>query len=898
MKTLITCHANADCDAFGAMLAARRLYPDSDLYFPGTQEHGLAKIYDGLNKKKYNFVEPQNIDWQKYDSLVVVDTRETTRVQHVQDLLARPETRLEIWDHHPPASTDLRGGTLHYAQCGAVTSLLCSELKKRQITLSSEEATLLGLGIYSDTGSFSYSSTKDADFQAASWLLGQGMDVTQLNDMACHEMTSQHIHALNSLLESAHTYMINDIPVVLAEASMTDYLGDFASLAHKLMEMEKFSVLFAMGIMGDRIQVVARSRTHAVNVGEICTLLGGGGHEYAASASIKCKMINDVREIIMRGLHERAHPERTARDYMSVPAIGIESGASINDADELMLHFGLKAIPVFTPGARTCAGLLDAQTAARASAHGLGAQPVAEYMQRHIATLPPQASIGELSEIIVGARQRLVPIVDKEEVIGVVTRTDLINVFASESASLTAIKKNTARKQNIKRMFSERLDKETVGLLRLAGKLGKSLGLPVYAVGGFVRDLMLNRPTKDIDLVAEGNGIALARALATELGGRVREHQEFLTSVVIYHDDNGNERHIDVATARLEYYEYPAALPTVELSSIKMDLFRRDFSINALAVRLDGDFFGELADFFGGRRDIKDKLIRVLHTLSFVEDPTRCIRAVRFEQRYSFRIGAGTEKLIKNILPMGLLEKLSTHRIFNEYQLICQEENASACFDRLHSLGILKAISSQLEITPARQKALKRIQNILAWHRLLFYEENAEPWICYFLGLCLQLNYSETAENYKRLGLPENRKVEIMQQREHLKNIKPRLLKWQKKDDLGETDIGQFYDLLDGVSLETLLFAMAYLEDYGLERNISRYITQWRHVRPDINGHDLMSLGIEPGPIYSDLLKKALHAKLNGNAPTAASQLDLVRNELKKASETTETALAPREEPV
>ncbi len=152
-------------------------------------------------------------------------------------------------------------------------------------------------------------------------------------------------------------------------------------------------------------------------------------------------------------------------------------------------------------------------------------------------------------------------------------------------------------------------------------------------------DLLLDRPNHDVDFVVEGEGVAFARALAAELGGRVREHRKFLTSMVIYHDEDGLEQRIDVATARLEYYESPAALPTVELSSIKMDLFRRDFTINALAIRLDCTPYGQLVDFFGGQRDIKEGVLRVLHTQSFVEDPTRSLRAVRFEQRYGFHIG-------------------------------------------------------------------------------------------------------------------------------------------------------------------------------------------------------------------------------------------------------------------
>lgn len=892
MKTLITCHANADCDAFAAMLAARHLYDSPGLLFPGTQEAGLAKIYANLDKEKYRFINPEKLDWSEWDKLVVVDTTQESRIPHVAPLLASVKTPVEIWDHHPRSPDDIEAEEIHLGHTGAVTSMLCARLAEKKIFVPPEEATLLGLGIYADTGSFTYSSTTKEDFSAASWLLDQGMDVNQINEMASHELTRLHVQTLNSLLESAKTYMAKNVPIVLAEVNLEHYLGDFAYLAHKLMEMEKFSVLFAIGIMGDRIQVVARSRSSAINVGEICADLGGGGHVYAASASVRGKMITEVRELILRRAAEQVTPQKLARDYMSCPAVGIAADAAIHEADELMVHFGLKAVPVFVPGTRMLDGLLDAQTAARARAHGLGAEKVLEYMQRRVSTLSPGATIEELAEIIIGQRQRLVPIVEDKKVIGVVTRTDLINVFAAESGNLAHSQDKEAKQRNIGNLITERLPDETRRILLLAGEIGRNLGQPVYAVGGFVRDLLLDHPNHDIDLVAEGNGITVARELARVLGGRVREHEKFLTSVVIYHNEAGEECHIDVATARLEYYEYPAALPTVELSSIKMDLFRRDFSINALAVRLDCEPFGQLVDFFGSRRDIKSRLIRVLHTLSFVEDPTRCLRAVRFEQRYKFRIGAGTEKLIKNILPMHLLEKLSPHRLFNEFRLICEEENNAECILRLNEIGILKTLGANLELNPAKTAALKNMKNLASWYRLLFFEKPLQTWICFFLALSHKLNYARASENYLALGLPEAKKGEIMRQREKLRNLAPKLVLWQTNYDRGCARISDFYDLLRGVSLEILLYYMAVAENPGLEKNISRYITQWRREKADINGNDLRSLGVEPGPLYGELLDYALKGKLDGKAPTAKSQLAMIRRKLKKDGNTGQTRLA------
>lgn len=327
----------------------------------------------------------------------------------------------------------------------------------------------------------------------------------------------------------------------------------------------------------------------------------------------------------------------------------------------------------------------------------------------------------------------------------------------------------------------------------------------------------------------------------------MREHQKFLTSVVIYHDAKGAECRIDVATARLEYYEYPAALPTVELSSIKMDLFRRDFTINALAVRLDSSPFGQLVDFFGGQRDIKDKIIRVLHTLSFVEDPTRCLRAVRFEQRYAFRIGAGTEKLIKNVLSLKLMDRLSRPRLFNEYRHICDEADPVACLSRLDDLGILRAIAPQLHLTPNKKTLLRRLMEVLAWYRLLYFDETAHAWLLYFYGLNLRLNYAETSANYERLGLSEIKKSEILGQREQMRAIRSKLADWQSKDDIGAARVSALCDLLRPLSLECLLYSMAAADDQGLQKNLSRYITQWRKEKADINGADLLRLGLEPG---------------------------------------------------
>ena len=871
--TLITCHANADFDAFASLVAAQYLYPGAVLLFPGTQERTLHVFYTDTAAFMYNFKKLEELDMASFTRLVVVDTRQRSRVPHVQELLDRADVEIHLWDHHPNSPDDITAAFCTVAPLGATTTLLLREIRSRNMDVSCQDATVLGLGIYADTGSFTFSSTVAEDYMAAAWLRQQGMDVNSIADLAAHELTSAHVQALSALLESATTYSFNNVPVVMADVSMESYLGDFAYLAHKLMEMERFDVLFALGRMADRVLIVARSRKDAINVGQICSAFGGGGHAYAASATVRDKTMNQVRDEIFQQLYAQANPDKHASDYMSSPPVGIEEDRTIKDAEELMLRFGLKAVPVFAKGTRHCVGLLDAQTASRAVSHGLHALSLDIYMQRRVLTLAPTAALSDLMEIIVGSRQRLVPIVSEDEVVGVVTRTDLINVFVEDPGGVPVPLRENRKERSVAKLMRDRLPRSCYALLERAGQLGDKMGLPVYAVGGFVRDLLLERPNQDIDLVVEGNGIAYARQLAKLLNGRVREHQEFLTSVVIFEGNPGEERHIDVATARLEYYEYPAALPTVELSSIKMDLFRRDFTVNSLAIRLEKGHFGLLVDFFGGQRDIRDRLIRVLHTLSFVEDPTRCLRAVRFEQRYGFRLGAGAEKLIKNALNLKLMDKLSGGRLIHELKLIFDEADPVACLQRLDALGLLSAIHPMLDLHPTKLELLRSLKDMLDWYRLLYFDAKPQRWFIYLLGLCRNCNYQEASAVFERLGIPQVQKGDALQIRERIRNTLPKVEAWQQRN--GKTS--ELCVILQGITLDGLLFMMGRTTFDQVRMNISRYITVWSREKLDITGDDLMAMGLAPGPIFGHIMRRVLAAKLDGEAPTPESQRILAR---------------------
>ena len=870
--TLITCHINADFDAFASLIGAAALYPDSVLLFPGTQERAMHLFFHEHASCMYNFKDAKDIDFSSISRLVLVDCRQRARAPHVEALLQRTDVTIDVWDHHPDSPDDIQAHNVHTAAVGATVTLLLEEIRRRGLPLRCEDASILGLGLYGDTGSFTFSSTTVRDFLAAAALREHGMDMALLSELTGHELTSLHVQVLNDLLESASVYHLNGVSVAVAEASLDAYLGDFAPLAHKLMEMERFEALFALGRMGDRVQVVARSRNDLINVGKVCQGLGGGGHAYAASASVRDQTLPQVRDEIFRQLYAQVNSDKHALDYMSAPVVGIEEERSIREAQEVMERFGLKAVPVFKQGTKICVGLLELQTALRAAGHGLEELDVSEYMRRGVQSVQQDASLHELMNIIIAGRQRLVPVLDLEQTIGVVTRTDLINVFAEEPGRLSIpLREAGGRERDVQKLMRDRLPGAHLELLRRIGELGDAMRLPVYIVGGVVRDILLERPNYDIDLVVEGNGIAFARALAQELRGRVREHREFLTAVVIYPDKDGLEARIDVATARLEYYEYPAAMPTVELSSIKMDLFRRDFTINALAIRLNRESFGQLVDFFGGQRDIKERLIRVLHTLSFVEDPTRILRAIRFEQRYGFKLSAATERMIKSAVAHKFMDKLSGRRLFRELKLVFEDRNPAACLERMEEFDLLSAVHPSLRLFPARLALLRSLREVLDWHRLLFFAEQPQPWCVYLLGLCRTLSYQEAGDVFARLGMPQKQKEELLALRERTRATYPLVEAWQGRGGA----VSELHTLLAGIPLDGVLFMMARTESEDMRKNFSHFITQWRYEKADISGRDLIDMGLAPGPALGRIMGLVLAAKLDGAAPSPAAQRKL-----------------------
>lgn len=868
---IITGHANADFDCLAAIIAAGKLYPGATLIFPGSQEKNLRHFFIQSATYLFNFKNFKDIDPESVRTLILVDTRQRSRVPHIEAVFANDGLTIHCYDHHPDTDEDVVAQVSVVRPWGSTTAILMERIMAENLELTTDEATILGLGIYEDTGSFTFASTTEHDLAAAAWLRGRGMDVGVIADLMTRELSSEQITIMSQLIESAQTHDINGVEVVIAEATSDQYVGDFALLVHKFLDMENLRVLFAIGLMNDRVHLVARSRTPDVDVGKICASLGGGGHPYAASASIKNRTLTQVREELFGLLYSQVNPQILVRQLMSKPAVSIEQTASMRRAEEIMTRYGLKALPVVVgKGNRRCVGVIEHDIMDKAINHGLGDVPVSEYMIREPAVVEPETDLYPVMEIILGRRQRLVPVVENGRLSGVVTRTDLVNTLVKEPARIPeSLLPERKRDRNIGGLLRERLPKGILELLRKAGELGHSLGYGVYVVGGFVRDVLLKHPNFDVDLVVEGDGIAFAAAMVREMGGRFKSHPKFKTAVVVLPDG----QRVDVATARLEYYEYPAALPTVELSSIKMDLYRRDFTVNALAVHLSPERFGDLVDFFGAQRDIKERVLRVLHSLSFVEDPTRIVRAIRFSERFGFRIGAQTDRLIKNAVRHNFFHKLSGARVFHELRHILEEKTPLSCLRRMQDYKLLPAIHPLLSLTPAREAVLMEVENVINWYRLLYIEPAPRTWLVYFLALCSGMDAQQFGSIGKRLNFSKRTAEDIARLRGQVRDTAQGLFNWEYHKGA----LSELYFLLEDLPIEGALFLMARNPREPLQKYVSLYLTSLRGKRVEITGNDLKALGVEPGPRYTDILRRVTAAVVDGHAPCRAEQLEMVK---------------------
>jgi len=870
-EEIITTHINADFDALASMIAASKLYPEAALVFPGSQEKNLRNFFLDSTSYLFNFAKIKQIDFDRIKRLILVDTRQKSRIGKFAKLIGRQGVEIHIYDHHPDSKDDIRGDVEIISKTGSATAILTRLIREKGIPVSPDEATVMCLGIHEDTGSFTFSSTTAEDYEAAAWLTEQGASHNTIADMLTRELTAEQIWLLNDLTQAATTRLINGVEVVISKVARDEYVGDFAVLVHKFMEMENLSVVFALAQMENRIYLVARSRIKEVNVAEIAHALGGGGHPQAASSTIKNKTLIQVERSLQALLRSRINPTKKAKDMMSSPIIHISPDETVKKAADLMTRYNINVLLVLDD-ADVLKGYVTRQIVEKAVFFHLEDIKVNEYMNIEFSTIHPDAPLKDVQELIIRNKLRILPVVEDKKVFGVITRTDLLHILLGDPLIPEFLhdSKNSShfiRKKNMAGMLKERLPRNIIKLLKDLGHVADMSGFNAYLVGGLVRDVLLKRDNLDVDIVIEGDGIKFAHEFAENFGARVRSHRKFGTAVLIFPDGYK----VDVATARMEYYESPGAPPIVETSSLKLDLYRRDFTINSLAIKLNKRHYGTLIDYFTAQKDIKERVLRVLHNLSFVEDPTRVFRAVRFEQRFGFKIGKLTLALIKNAVKINCFKDITGRRLFLELKLILKEQDPVKAIERMDDLDLLQFISPEINLTQGLQTLLEEIRRVITWYNLLYLEEPFDSWRVYWHGLTSSLDTDSLKSLAEKIGMVDLNSHNMLSQRKNSKGLLDTLYKF-------DGDNYQLYTSLVSYDTETLLYLMAKANNEKIKRLISNYFTRLKGTRIQLTGKDLISMGLQPGPIFKKMFDRLLEARLDNRVKTKEDEVKFIEN--------------------
>ncbi|MCL6583903.1 MAG: CBS domain-containing protein [bacterium] len=869
---VITTHINSDFDSLASMVAAQKLYPEAKLVFPGSMEMNV-RLFLKMPVVQIPHLKTRDIRLEEIDLLILVDTRLADRIGEFAKIVGRPGLKIHIYDHHPSQEGDIRGEVEVVKAYGSTTTIFVDILRQQGIRLSPQEATLLALGIYEDTGFLTFASTTEEDILAVAYLRSCGADLTVISDLIDRDLTQEQISLLNTLLQSIERYLISGTEVVIASASIEHYVGDIAILAHKIRDLENVDVLFVLVQTDNRVYMVARSRIAGVDVGDLTRAFGGGGHHYAASATIRDQTLVQVKETLIGLLHQRVRPAIVARDIMSSPVKTVSETMTIQQGRQAFDRYNVGTLPVLNQ-AGDLVGLISDQTINKAIRHGMEKSMIREFMQTDFLTACEETGIDQIREYMIEGNQRFIPVMQHGHLVGAITKSDLLRAMHDHLLHLTTINHQLhspasehPHPRNLSRLLREQLPQRILSILQTAGQAADELGVSAYVVGGFVRDLLLRVSNFDIDLVIEGNGILFAEYLANMVHGRLRAHQRFGTAVVIFPDGFK----IDVATARIEYYERPVALPNVELSSLKHDLYRRDFTINTLAIQLNREKFGYLIDFFGGQKDLKEKKIQVLHSLSFIEDPTRIFRAIRFEQRYGFKIGKNTLGLLTSTIKRDLLTRLKGYRLFTELCLILQEEEPIRAVIRMEELNVLKFIHPQIRVDEHIRRLFNEIKRVSDWYQLLYLEPAVKTWLLYFVGLADQLTVAEFTDMCRKLEVSQKYYPLILRVKIKHQSVVRNLLA------LSQPKPSQIYQLLSPFSLEVLLYAMAKSPAEEVKKMISLYLRSLRSTKVSLTGRDLQSLGYQPGPTFKKILDNLLQAKLDGEVKTRQDEIAYVK---------------------
>lgn len=847
------------------MVAAKYLYPNANMVFSGNLNSNVQEVYN-LFKGFIQISRASEINLDKIKKIILVDSDNIKKCGKFSEI--NKDLEIVIFDHHMDNTAvfyECEKVQIYKEKYGANTTLILKKILEQnpKIEFKNYEIEIFLMGIYEDTGNLTYTNTTADDVKMAAYLIEKGASLDLVNSFVSKSLTEKQRDLFLEFISHGKIIEKYGENIFLSLVNRKEFIDGIDVITNKIKDIYAVDAVFTVFSDKDRIYIIARSSSNYIKVNDILEKFGGGGHYNAGAAVIKNGNINEIIEELIESIDNIKENGKKAQDIMQFPVKTVKLNVEIKEAYKILLRFGYNSLPIIDE-AENLKGIISRREIDKAILHGFTNAPVRAYMSSNFFVCKQDTSVEKLKEILIKNEISSIPIVDLQgKIIGIITRGDVLRALYEKKYNLS--KNQNIASEIIKKSFGRKILNTNKEIFDSIKTISKNRGEKVFLVGGIVRDLILGIENFDIDIVVEGNGIEFANELFLLLNGKkIIVHDKFHTAVIMLK----NNIKLDVATSRIEYYEYPTSMPIVEKGSIKQDLFRRDFTINAMALEIDFENFGRLIDIFNGYKDLKEKKIRILHNFSFIEDPTRIIRAIRFSVRYGFNIEEDTEKFIKDCVEAGFIQRLSLKRIKNELEIIFNEKNSVEGTKMLAKYGILKSINKKIHYTKEIESALLKLKNNIN----LVKEYNVKIWIIHFLILIENLEHDEIVNLFNHFSFKQEFITKYSFGKNNEKEIREKI-----KNSLSDFEL---YAIMKMLALE-IIFVMLFIEEEKIVEKIKYYFNYLCKIEPIITGKDIIDMGYKGNKSFKIILEQVLEKQINEKITDRQILLSLLNTKCK-----------------
>ncbi len=862
---IIVAHDMTDLDGLAAMIAAGKLYDKAQPVFVGNLDSQVSNLM-ALYRDELSILNPEDVVFDQLTRVIVVDTYDLDRLGPLGKKINWADKNLEVimYDHHPHTLEDIPRVDLDLSrEVGSATTILVNRIRAENQQLNPVEATVCALGIYADTGNFTHQETTAEDLSAVAFLMESGANMKIINEFLEEKLNAEQQEVYNLLQDNREDLVLEGVRISLFTLKYSTYVPGLNKVITRLKSLLNIEVLFIIVEMEGETVVIARSSSDAVNAGLICRYLGGGGHKGAASVQLE-QELKEARRNVISALKRGIRSVTKIKDIMTEEVHTIGPDTKISEAEKLMDRHGHNGLVVCEQGA--IKGVFSRRDIKKVRGHDLMHAPVKGYMSKNVIKIEPTAPVFRARDLLVKYNIGRLPVVKEGKLLGIVTRSDVIESYYNEpespfkyqniyGSSLVQIEPHIIdikdKLQHLKTDIREKL--------KIIGEIGRDNEARVFLIGGRIRDLLLGRYSRDLDFVVEGDVRQLASEIANHFGVKWSYNENFSTANIELQGYN-----LDLAATRREYYPAPGALPEVEEANILVDLFRRDYTVNALALNIGPESWGRLIDFFHGCRDLEEKKLRILHRFSFLDDPTRIIRGIRLALELDFTFEKETSELAREALSAGEFSGLSLARTFQELETLFQFEFTEQFLLFLKKYPVFKLLDINIKIDKQRIEKLIKLEEFMA--ELSSADIDLQKWSLRMTALTGGLPDNVLQE----LNLSGNTEQILSSAAEYINRLKEADSFWDR------------LEILDYMLPDTVVLCWYELQDEELKLELEKYLKEVKDIKPEIDGNKLQELGLKPGPRIKEVLGEIRKSRILGEVENRSQEIELAHRLIKK----------------